>query len=496
MLFQNNIVKKGIGLLNEKQTKDNSDMRITILLISLLLSISMLGQDMISRQAPKGKKTERPIEIKIESYSDVLEEKKTFKKGEPIILDKDDEWRWIITEEYENVNELYPVEISYRKYSSHPQYRVINSTDAFSERQINVYDTKGSLIRAGMIYTSSRYNELDENVRNELLKQLYIKDYNNNKHNFKKEDAKTQNYVKRELGIIPQVGSYNAWRSAFSPVGQRYLDQLELDHQNDLKNVLKIERLNNLSFKKTFGDRENNEESTYKVSYIAVSAYKQKITTSKLPLEKIDWSLYIEDEEENNLIESDELTLDNNFGDKTSILTTRYHKVKDNETIYNIAKKYGIAVDELCEINNILKSAKLRRGQILKVTVLENEPDENPSLIEKGEIESVDSDKVYDVVDEMPSFPGGNIAMWNNINSRLKYPVVAEENGIQGRVILTFVVDKDGSITDVKVVKSVDPSLDKEAVRIVESMPKWIPGRQKGVLVKTKYTIPVQFKLQ
>ena len=81
-------------------------------------------------------------------------------------------------------------------------------------------------------------------------------------------------------------------------------------------------------------------------------------------------------------------------------------------------------------------------------------------------------------------------------NKNIKYPVVAEENGVQGRVIVTFVVERDGSITDVKVVKSVDPSLDKEAQRVVKSMPHWIPGKQNGSAVRVKYTVPVTFRLQ
>ena len=104
--------------------------------------------------------------------------------------------------------------------------------------------------------------------------------------------------------------------------------------------------------------------------------------------------------------------------------------------------------------------------------------------------------KVFDVVEQMPSFPGGPAALMQFLSSNIKYPVVAEENGIQGRVVCTFVVEKDGSITDVRVVKSVDPSLDKEAMRVVKSMPKWIPGKQNGSAVRVKYTVPVTFRLQ
>jgi len=104
--------------------------------------------------------------------------------------------------------------------------------------------------------------------------------------------------------------------------------------------------------------------------------------------------------------------------------------------------------------------------------------------------------KVFDVVEQMPQFPGGPNALFEYLSKNIKYPVVAEENGIQGRVIVTFVVERDGSITDVKVAKSVDPSLDKEAMRVVKSMPNWIPGKQNGSAVRVKYTVPVTFRLQ
>jgi protein TonB len=104
--------------------------------------------------------------------------------------------------------------------------------------------------------------------------------------------------------------------------------------------------------------------------------------------------------------------------------------------------------------------------------------------------------KVFDVVEQMPSFPGGDAELMKFLHDHIKYPVVAEENGIQGRVIAQFVVERDGSISDVKVIKSVDPSLDKEAVRVLKSMPKWIPGKQNGSAVRVKYTVPVTFRLQ
>ena len=125
-------------------------------------------------------------------------------------------------------------------------------------------------------------------------------------------------------------------------------------------------------------------------------------------------------------------------------------------------------------------------GEVLKAKEVIAEPE--PPKVEES--------KVFDVVEEMPQFPGGPSALFEYLSKNIKYPVVAEENGVQGRVIVTFVVERDGSITDVKVVKSVDPSLDKEAQRVVKSMPHWIPGKQNGSAVRVKYTVPVTFRLQ
>ena len=106
------------------------------------------------------------------------------------------------------------------------------------------------------------------------------------------------------------------------------------------------------------------------------------------------------------------------------------------------------------------------------------------------------TNKVYDVVEVMPSFPGGQGALMSYLSSHTKYPVVAQENGVQGRVTVSFVVERDGSITDVHVVRSVDPSLDREAARVISSMPNWQPGKQNGSAVRVKFNVPVQFKLQ
>ena len=120
---------------------------------------------------------------------------------------------------------------------------------------------------------------------------------------------------------------------------------------------------------------------------------------------------------------------------------------------------------------------------------------QNQVVVEKVE-EKEEETKIFEVVEQMPQFPGGDAALMQYLSSHIKYPAVAEENGIQGRVVCTFVVERNGSITDVRVVKSVDPSLDKEAVRVIKGMPSWIPGKQNGSAVRVKYTVPVTFRLQ
>ena len=107
-----------------------------------------------------------------------------------------------------------------------------------------------------------------------------------------------------------------------------------------------------------------------------------------------------------------------------------------------------------------------------------------------------EENKVFDVVEEQPSFPGGQGALMQWLRDNIKYPVIAAENGIEGRVIVQFVVSKSGSISNVAVVRGVDPSLDKEAVRVVSNMPNWTPGKQNGTTVNVRYTLPVTFKLQ
>ena len=102
---------------------------------------------------------------------------------------------------------------------------------------------------------------------------------------------------------------------------------------------------------------------------------------------------------------------------------------------------------------------------------------------------------VYDVVEVMPQYPGGQIAMLKYIMKNIKYPKQIMEEGIQGRVTVSFIVEKDGRVSNVRLLRSVQPSLDKEAIRVVKSMPKWTPGKHNGKPVRVRFNLPVMFKL-
>lgn len=113
-----------------------------------------------------------------------------------------------------------------------------------------------------------------------------------------------------------------------------------------------------------------------------------------------------------------------------------------------------------------------------------------------GVVDAEDTEVPFVVVEQMPSFPGGDAALMRYLSENIRYPVIAQESGIQGRVILQFVVNRDGSIVDIEVVRSIDRSLDAEAIRVVSNMPRWIPGKQRGKTVRVKFTLPVNFRLQ
>lgn len=203
----------------------------------------------------------------------------------------------------------------------------------------------------------------------------------------------------------------------------------------------------------------------------------------------------------------------NNTNEQTIIASQNEQQIDNVETAENKSnsRKIGIiAFAVLLVLGGFYFTAKQSNEKSTESTtpLVEKTIDENAQKQNKEEKQDAYStqsenqatnsslEKVYDVVEEMPSFPGGQGALMSYLGSHIEYPLDAQENGVEGRVIVSFVVERDGSIFDAKVVRSVAPSLDHEAMRVVKSMPKWTPGKQNGENVRVKYSVPIVFRLQ
>ena len=131
-----------------------------------------------------------------------------------------------------------------------------------------------------------------------------------------------------------------------------------------------------------------------------------------------------------------------------------------------------------------------------KVTLaVKNTAEIGEKAVESSDPKKVFTGKVYDLVDEMPSFPGGLEELYKWIGSNVQYPAIAIDICIQGTVIVAFIVEPDGSVSNAKLVRSVDPCIDQEALRLVGQMPKWNPGKRAGVPVRVRYCLPIKFKV-
>ena len=155
--------------------------------------------------------------------------------------------------------------------------------------------------------------------------------------------------------------------------------------------------------------------------------------------------------------------------------------------VEQVAEVLNVVEDEVEVENTDLLSSEDNQAEAQTQTYV-------PPVV-KVEEEEESSQQIFMVVEEMPEFPGGQAALMSFIAKSIKYPVVAQENGIQGRVTCSFVVNKDGSIVDAEVIRGIDPSLDKEALRVINTMPKWKPGKQRGKPVRVKFTVPINFRL-
>ena len=174
-----------------------------------------------------------------------------------------------------------------------------------------------------------------------------------------------------------------------------------------------------------------------------------------------------------------------------SIKVTELQIVEDNEVN---REDEILSQDEIEQTNRAFGQTNVDNGQDDR-TQFQTAVDE--VVVEKKEEKPKEvKEEIHTLVEQMPQFPGGDAALMKYLSSHINYPPMAAENNVQGKVILQFVVEKDGRVGEVKIARSVDKDLDKEAIRVVKSLPKFTPGRQNGYPVRVWYTLPVNFKLQ
>ncbi|MBO5455867.1 MAG: energy transducer TonB [Muribaculaceae bacterium] len=171
-----------------------------------------------------------------------------------------------------------------------------------------------------------------------------------------------------------------------------------------------------------------------------------------------------------------------------TVKATELQITKDEEVVEEIKSQ-----DELKETDTAVGTTDFDKGTDDLNVVREHKEE---IIVEEKKPEPVDDDKVFEVVEQKPQFPGGEAALLKWVSEHIRYPAMAQENNIQGRVIVQFVVTKTGDVGEVKVVRGKDPDLDKEAMRVVKSLPKFVPGKMNGHSVNVWYTLPISFKLQ
>ena len=171
-----------------------------------------------------------------------------------------------------------------------------------------------------------------------------------------------------------------------------------------------------------------------------------------------------------------------------TVKATELAIVRDEEVVEEIKSQ-----DELKDTDTAVGTTDFDKGTDDLNVVREHKEE---IIVEEKKPEPVDDNKVYEVVEQKPQFPGGDVALLKWISDHIRYPAMAQENNIQGRVVVQFVVTKTGAVGEVKVVRGKDPDLDKEAVRVVKALPKFTPGKMNGHPVNVWYTLPITFKLQ
>ena len=223
-----------------------------------------------------------------------------------------------------------------------------------------------------------------------------------------------------------------------------------------------------------------------------VHTYKQNLTLCYLPSDK---SLRIETEKWGTYnLYMDFRDLEKRLADRKALqqsLSEASESLSEAESSPEASEQLDIVENEISEVPYIAPVEETNECEEAERARLQAEL---AAELQK-EAEAGDPNKIYDNAEVMPEYPGGQVALMRYIAQNVKYPTVAQENGTQGIVVVQFVVDADGSVTNAHVITSVDPYLDEEALRVIKSMPRWTPGKLNGKPVRVKYTTPIKFRL-
>jgi protein TonB len=151
-------------------------------------------------------------------------------------------------------------------------------------------------------------------------------------------------------------------------------------------------------------------------------------------------------------------------------------------------------VPKVAEVINIVED-DVEIDDELDIADVEADQETEVEIVAMQEEEEEEEEQIFMIVENMPEFPGGDLALRKYIAEHVQYPEIAKENGLSGKVFVQFVINQKGEVQDVKIARGVDPALDKEAIRVVQGLPKWKPGSQRGKPVKVSYTVPINFQL-
>lgn len=384
--------------------------------------------------------------------------------------DPSEGWSWLSSENPKRIDESFPVEVSYYQYDSHPDFRVMDRTEVGH----CVYDKDGTLtavetLRKDAIPQMSSYEDADE-----VRSFFYLKAYNENYRDIKSYPEDVNKYLRRKLGL-------------------EEISKAELAERERLAKQVADDAAAGMAAEMRYGKhsrKAQNANNRAALGFLALLvASDEKNKTGEAWLEQVRTEY------------SDALA---NVYSVTRTSPTSFRVIYvdsdwnpsyyadieyDNKEPY-IAKR-NVTIGEFTDDifgDDTEMTVRLNNPEYSVVYNFLHNPGESP------ETPSYDN-KIYGEVEQPPVFPGGDAALMKFINDNMRYPQAAIENNIQGRVIVTFVVNGDGSIGQVKVARSKDPDLDKEAVRVVKSLPRFQPGKQSGKNVAVWYTIPVTFRL-